>query len=684
MDLKFIMPRVKPAKTKLGALLVFAILAGSAAQSWARSGPGPRVEADLSELSLEDLLNIQVTSAGKKAQPLSEVTAALFVITRDDIRRAGVTSLPDALRLAPGVEVASIDANKWAVSVRGFNGRFANKLLVLLDGRTIYTPLFSGVLWDQHDVLLEDIDRIEVIRGPGAALWGANAVNGVINIITRSASDTQGGLLSLSVGTEERASLGFRYGATTAAGTAWRLYGKAFERDASAAAGGQRGSDDWRMARAGFRADGQLAGGDDFTLQGDVYQSSLGQWLVKPILTPPYAQVVVEDMPSSGVNLLGRLTRNGADGKTTLQAYYDRVKFDSAQIGETRDTLDLDFQRQSTVGERHDLVWGLGYRTYRDSVREGVVTMAPEDHTGRLFSAFLQDEYALRENLRIILGGRLEHNEFTGWEAQPNLRGLWNPDDRQTWWVALSRAVRTPARADTQSRADLLVVPPSPLSPLPRLVEAQGNPAFRSERMLAYELGWRFQPSDRFALDLTGFYNDYRRLRSQELGAVTFQADPLPHLILPNVAGNLLAGHGYGLEAVLEARPLDDWRLQAAYGYLRLDMRTLPGSLDTVSAALIEGSSPRHQFTLRSEWNVNARTDFDVWLKYVDALPGLGIDAYTSLSLRLAWRPRENMEIALVGQNLLDDRHGEFLPEFLNVQASEVQRAMHASLRLTF
>lgn len=664
-----------------GLLALFSVAAWSAA-----ADPALDSQDAIIDLSLDQLVDVRITSVSKKSQPLSEAPAAIFVITADDIRRAGITSLPEALRLAPGIEVTRIDSNKWAITARGFNGRFANKLLVLMDGRSIYSPLFSGVLWDEHATMLEDIDRIEVIRGPGATLWGANAVNGVINIITRRAQDTQGNLVSATVGSEERVNLGVRHGGTTAAGTAWRVYGKGFERDAAVDAAGRRANDDWRQGRMGFRIDSAPRPAGAFTLQGDVFQAIAGETISRPTLTAPYAAAETGDARTQGANLLGRWSESTDAGESTLQAYYDGTRIDDLILEERRDTFDLDFQRRTRLGTRHDVVWGLGYRISRDRTRGRIVRLDPADRTDRLFSAFLQDEIALGPDFRLTVGSKLEHNGYTGWEIQPGVRALWQLSPAQTAWASVSRAVRTPSRGDAASRFAILTRAPSVASGgLPVVVEVRGSERMDAERLVAYELGWRLTPTPTFSFDLAAFVNDYDRLRSQEIGARSFDALPVPHYIIQTVdVGNLLEGRTYGFEAVAEARPSESWRLVASYSNLNFDLRAKSGSSDTASVAALEGASPRHQLALRSEWSVDAHTDFDAWIKYVDALPALAVGSHTSLNLRLAWRPRRNLELALAGHNLLDDRHPEFKPEFINSTPTEVQRAVHATARVRF
>ena len=414
------------------------------------------------DLPLEDLLSMEVTSVSKKKQRLTEAAAAVFVITQEDIRRSGVTSIPEALRLAPGLQVAKIDANKWAISSRGFNTQFVNKLLVLIDGRSVYTPSYSGVYWDAQDTLLEDIDRIEVIRGPGATLWGANAVNGVINIITKQAGDTQGGLMVASAGNEEKVIAGLRYGAELNKNTHGRLYLKFNERDSSYAPGlDDEAGDDWKSLRGGFRIDSQPSDKDRWTVQGDVYEADENQTLnlwrdpsdpSNLNFAPFYLDAnTADEIESSGWNLLTRwdhLLSNTSN--ITLQLYYDHTKRAENFLLQEQDTLDIDFQHQLEVFGNHDLVWGLGYRHIEDEFSNTyIVAFLPDSGSSDLFSAFLQDEIELLpDRLRLTLGSKFEQNDFTGFEVQPSARLIWLPTERSTLWGSVSRAVRTPSRLE--------------------------------------------------------------------------------------------------------------------------------------------------------------------------------------------------------------------------------------------
>jgi iron complex outermembrane recepter protein len=647
-------------------------------------------EQDFTLLSLEDLMNIEVTSVAKKAQRLSESAAAVFIITQEDIRRSGVTNIPDALRMVPGLEVARIDANKWSVTSRGFNGRFANKLLVLIDGRSVYSPLFSGVFWDVQDTMLENIERIEVIRGPGASLWGANAVNGIINIITKKASETGGGLASAGAGTEERYFGAFRYGAQISNGTHVRIYGKYFNRDNFVDSEGNETSDRWHMYRGGFRLDKEWAD-DGLTLQGDIYGGKVGNMFVLPSLTAPYNQTVDERSDLSGGYILGRWAHTFS-GKSdmSLQIYYDRTKRYDVLIKDTLDTFDLDFQHRFPLGTRHDIIWGLGYRYTMDDFTNGVAVSFDPDRTGKnLFSAFVQDEITLIENrLRLILGSKFEHNDYTGFEVQPSGRFLWTPDDCHVFWGAVSRAVRTPSRADRDADAKTAVIPPfstSNPSPLPVIVEYRGNKDFKSEELTAYELGYRYYPAAPLSLDIAAFFNVYKKIRTADLIMPIPPDIPLqPYIIQPLIAGNNVNGETYGIEVSLDYRPFKWWRLQGAYTFFRSFIHLVNNSNDP-GAETEERSNPRHQVSLLSSMQVRPDLDLDLWFRFVDSIHsmGIGIKSYATLDARIAWRPAKNVELSVTGQNLLEKHHPEtFGEQFFTT--SEVPRSVYGKVTWRF
>jgi iron complex outermembrane recepter protein len=654
-------------------------------------------DAPLADLSLEDLLSIEVTSVSRKAQRLTDAPAAAFVVTNEDIQRSGATSIPEALRMVPGVEVARLGAGRWAVSARGFNGRFANKLLVLMDGRSVYSPLFSGVFWEAEDTLLEDIERIEVIRGPGAAMWGANAVNGVINIITKRARDTLGGLVTARAGIQERASLSARYGGSAGDGGFFRVWGKTFEHDESSAPGGGNDANDhWKASRAGFRLDKNLAAGSNLTLIGNAYDGKSEDTLLFPSLFAPYQLPTAVSQKNSGANLLGRFDWTLESGsQATLQSYADVTELDILPLTrERRTTFDVDFQHRLQAGTRHDLIWGLGYRWSRDDLSTGntaastgisYLTFAPKSRDLSLVSAFVQDEITLiPETWKLMLGAKLEHNSLTGFEPQPSIRLLWTPTSKDSVWAAASRAVRTPSRAERDVQINYTVIPPNPRSPLPVVTPIQPNPNLDSERLTALELGYRAQLTPRLSVDAAAYYNDYDKLRgSVPIGQGLVMGLP-PYATFTSQTSNALKARTHGLELAVDWHPTDWWRLQGAYTYQKLNARRNGDIANDDAEAMVEGLSPRHKFSLRSSFNLTPNQQLDVWARRVGGLSYFNIPAYTAVDLRYAWKLDKNLELSLVGQNLFDPRHAESASDFLSTQSVEIMRGGYVQLKWKF
>ena len=626
-----------------------------------------RSPSELKKLSVEQLLDVDVTSVSKYPEKLSAAAAAVTVLTEQDLERSGVDNIPDALRLVPGLDVAQVDAHTWAISSRGFNDIFANKLLVLMDGRTVYTPLFSGVFWEVQDTFLQDIDRIEVIRGPGATLWGANAVNGVINIITKSARDTQGLFLYGGGGSEEPGFGGLRYGMKISDDAWARVYVKYFDRDSSVLPDDSNAHDSWDMIRGGFRIDWDPSRQDSITLQGDIYSGREDETYAVPTLTPPFSSVIFSRDNVAGGNLLGRWTeRFSPDSELTIQSYYDRTVRNSAVFEETRDTGDIDLQHRFGLDDRQEIIWGLGFRATHDDVKNSLnVSLIPDHRTLKLFSAFVQDDIVIvPDQLRVTIGSKFEHNDFTGFEVQPSARISWTPERSQTLWASVSRAVRTPSIAENDLRLNPAGAPPG-------AVTIFGNPDFLSEDLIAYEIGYRCQPVKQFTVDISGFYNNYDNLRSLE---------PLtPAPIGPTHAANKLFGETYGAEISAKFQVFSEWRLEANYTYLNLQIHKEAGSRDLTTEAMIEGSSPQNEFSVRSLLDLPWNTQLDMTLRYVDSLPAPQIPSYVTLDVRLAWFPRKDLELAIVGRNLLDDRHPEFAPTFVGTQRTEVQRSFYGT-----
>lgn len=614
-------------------------------------------EAAVAEMGIEALMDIEVTSVSRKAQKLSATAAAIYVVTNEDIRRSGATSIPEALRLVPGLEVARIDGNKWAVTARGFNGQYSNKLLVLIDGRSVYTPLFAGVYWDEKDLMLEDVARIEVIRGPGATLWGANAVNGVINIISKHTKATQGTLATGGAGTEERGFGAIRSGGRLGDDAYFRVYAKYFTRDESVFSSGDEADDDWNQLRGGFRMDWQASAQNSLVLTADIYDGKAGM--------TDLAGTADEDAISGG-HALFRWEHEGAESSASaFQFYYDRTNRTSSFASESRNTFDVDFQHRFALLEAHEIIWGLGYRLTEDDVRGSAgLSILPANRSDNLFSAFIQDEIEMsRDVLRLTVGSKVEHNDYTGYEVQPNARLIWLPDEQSSLWAAASRAVRTPARADE----DIYLV----LNPFP-LVTLSGNPDMEPEKVIAYELGYRNQLSDRLSLDIATFYNVYDDLRTIEpTSPVTLEFD------------NKMDGETYGAELAARWSVLDRWTLSASYSYLQMQLRPDATSADTDSEGA-EDISPHNQVKLQSYVSLPHNWEFDTMLYYVDDLPGQNVPDYIRLDARIGWRPSDTLDVSVVFQNLLDDQHQEFGSTELWVKTAEVERSVYGKVTLKF
>lgn len=640
----------KPTKSSVGVAWLLMLLSVAIPCSSAQQQSLPA----LKQLSLEQLMNIEVTSVAKKEQRVAETAAAIFVITQEDIRRSGVTTIAEALRLAPGVTVSRIDGNSWAIGIRGFGSGFSRSVLVLIDGRSVYTPLFAGVYWEAQDTLLEDIDRIEVIRGPGGTIWGANAVNGVINIITKSASETQGLLATAGGGSEEKGFGSLRYGGKIGPDFSYRVYGKGFRRDAQFTPH-LSDVDDWQQGQGGFRTDWNLRGGNSLTIQGDIYQGKAGLRDLVSSFSAPFSTIVEKNTDLSGMNLLGRWSRTLSDtSDLALQVYYDRTFRREPRFQERRNTVDFDFHHRFKVAGRQEFIWGLGYRfTKGDTDSVPTLVVSPPNRADNLFSAFLQDEIVLvPDRLRFTVGSKFEHNDYTGFEFQPSARILWTPAERHSLWAAISRAVRTPSRLDRDIAAST-----APDPALPLFVRLLGNKDFDSEKALVYELGYRIQPRDRLFVDLAAFYNDYDDLFSIETGTPFLEPG---RLIFPLQFDNKIKAKVYGFEIAADWRWLDWLRWRFSYSHLQINLTTKPGSNDTVTEPTTEGGSPQNQVSLTSLVNLPGNLELDGIFRYVDSLPGQDVDRYFNLDLRLGWHATKNIELSLVGQNLLAGHHAEW------------------------
>ncbi|MBA2482513.1 MAG: TonB-dependent receptor [Planctomycetes bacterium] len=586
------------------------------------------------QLTLEQLMDIEVvtvTSVSRRPERIIVAASAVQVVTQDDIRRSGATNLPDALRLATNLAVAQIDPHSWAISARGFNNNLADKMLVMIDGRTVYTPLFAGVFWDMQDTLLEDVDRIEVISGPGGTLWGANAVNGVISITTRRAAQTHGLYVEAGGGSTLQAFEAVRYGAELAPDLHYRVYQKAFHRDDLVEPYDRTRNAQWDAGQGGFRIDYEGWGPDLLTVQGDVYKSVI-------------EQVKAGAISAAGGNLLARFThRFSEESDASLQAYWDRVhRAIPNSITDDLDTWDLDFQHRFPLAPRNDVVWGLGYRVYHDEIQNpATLAFVPADVTHQVFSAFAQDEITVvRDRVFLTIGSKVENNDFTGFEFQPSGRVAWRVDERNSLWGAVSRAVRTPSRIDRE-----LYLPGTP----PYTTLVGGN--FTSEKLIAYELGYRVEPEKRLSCSLATFYNVYSDVRSVE------QANPPAPF--PLMFGNGLEGDSYGAEAVVDSRLIDRVRMRVGYTAMRVRLHPKPESTDTSNGRL-ESHDPKHMASLRTSVDLADDWELDANVRYVSGIDTDDVPAYGELDLRLGWSPMRDLELALVGQNLLHDHHAEY------------------------
>lgn len=643
---------------------------------------------DLVELSLEELMNVEVSLVSRKAEPLFNTPAATFVLTGEDLRRSGATSIAEALRLVPGLTVARLDGNKWAISSRGFNGRFANKLLVQIDGRSIYTPLFSGVFWEAQDLLLEDVERIEVIRGPGATLWGANAVNGIINVVTKNGKDTQGTLLQGGVGSVERGFVQLRHGARLGDHAHYRLYGRTFARGAFADRSGRDSNDDWQGLRGGGRLDWSPQPADAFTLQGETYSSEIGQAYLFADIEAPYARRIDDRTDYTAHHILSRWQHQFSEtSDLSLQLYRDRTHWSDTLFVEKRTTHDIDFQHRF-ARERHELVWGLGYRHTSDDTEEtSHFALVPPRRTDITYSGFAQYEVGLSDKKwRFIVGSKFEHNDYTGFEIQPSASALWTPSQRQALWAAVARAVRTPSRAESDVRLQQQVLPPDVLVGSPAgLVIFTGTPQFGSEDLMAYELGYRLRASTTLSFDMAAYFNDYDRLRGGVGRLPTLSTAPgPPHLLVPFLAVNNMGAENYGFELVASWRDANErWRLRAVYSYLNMNIQL---GKDLLAAAKnVEGENPQHQFSLWHAHSLGHGIDFDAMARYVDMVSFEQTnrhesDAYLELDLRLSWTPSEHLDLALVGRNLLGGHPAEFKALFVENLLTDTPRSTYLML----
>lgn len=605
----------------------------------------------LVDLSLEELAMLPVTSVSKTAKPLASAPASVFVITERDIRRSGATTLPEALRLAPNLQVARADARTYAISARGFNSPFSNKLLAMIDGRTIYTPLFSGIFWDAQDVMLEDLERIEVVSGPGGTMWGANAVNGVINVVTRSAADTQGELVSIG-GSSIEQHAAVRYGGGFGGGGHYRVYAKHGQHEDTEMADGTRIPSGWERSQIGFRADWNN-NGDAFRLQGDAYSGRL-------------RNASAAEIEVIGANILGRGTWTfSPHSKLSLQTYFDHTRRDEPEeFAQHLNTLDLELQHEWLIHEKHTLVWGGGYRYLMDDVdSRASFAFLPGELNMHWRNIFVQDEVILSDKIRLTLGSKWEDNPFTRWESMPSAQLAWEPDNSKLAWAGFSRAVRAPSRVDRD-----FYLPGNPLviGGVPLYIVG-GGPDFVSEVADVFELGYRSQPIAKISWSVTGFYSEYDKLRTIEPNENHFG-----YAIKNQAEADI-----YGVELWGSWQATARLRLHGGLVLQEIEKRKKPGSADIAETTGLVTDDPHFYWLVRSSYDVSEHIRIDSTLRHVDDLKRIDVPAYTALDLHIAWTLAPGLEFSLVGQNLLEDAHPEF---GMAVRRSEHERAIYGKL----
>jgi iron complex outermembrane recepter protein len=623
----------------------------------------------LKNLSLEQLSQIEVTSPSREPRPAFTSPVAIYVITGDDIRRSGVTTIPDALRLAPGVEVAQIDGSKWSVGIRGFGTRLSRDVLVLIDGRTVYTTLFDGTYWEVQDTLLEDIDRIEVIRGPGGIIWGPNAVNGVINIITKSAKDTKGTFAQAGGGNVEQGFVNYRYGGGDA--LAYRFYVKAFDRGPEEH-GDHDDFDHWAGTQGGFRMDWAQGPRDAFTLQGDAYTQEDGERVNFSTYVPPVNEAIDGYAGASGANLLFRWTRTFSDASNfQLQAYYDRTNRHEPNFGEDRDTADVDFLGKTPLFWRQELLYGAGFRLSDgrfDEVASGLV-FYPFNRADWLATAFIEDDIdLLPDKLKLTAGTKLLGTNFTrGALLEPSVRLTWTPTTNQTVWAAYTHAVRTPSDGEENFYLSSYL---GQSGQLPLYARYSANPDFAAEQLNGYELGYRRLIQKTLYVDVASFYNNYHDLFSENLaGPVSIQtsipfpvaAAPPEYILIPAQFQNDYFGETKGVEIAPEWRPASFWRLRGSYSFLHMSLAARPGIFAGAPPSATTGSSPQHEATVESSFDFGKKFQLDVTYRFVSSLTAQHVPAYSTGDARFAWQFSRLVGFSLVGRNLFQNFHIEYI-----------------------
>jgi len=648
-------------------LLWFFLVSGA----WA----GNEISEELLKLDLEQLLEIEVTSAARHPQKFRDAPSAIYLITAEDLHRSFDNQLPELLREVPGVHVARVTSSDWAISIRGFNDRFANKLLVLMDGRTLYTPLFSGVFWERQDTVVEDLDRIEVIRGPGASLWGANAVNGVINFVTKSAWETQGWLTSVVVGSEESQAT-LRYGGQVSERLAYRAYVKVKEVGSLKVAHDGSAHDDWRMGQTGFRMDWRLSDQRKLRVSGDVYTQTASVLQSHQSLTPPYEIFRPTDGYGFGANLMLKLEDGSEERGWSFQTYYDNAHSSGYPLlNWDLDVFDAEFLHHFSL-PRHEWTWGLGYRLYvADVKRSETYAYDPAKTKTYVLNTFLQDEISFKNGaLKLIFGSKFEYDEDVGLEIQPTVRFLWKLTSNQTVWAAISRAVRTPSRGEQDAIIDLIVPQDSGL---PLLLRLEGNKDLDAEELISFEFGYRQNFYNKVSLDFASFLNFYNDLIAlpEPSSPPVFRSTPAPHLFAVSKAENVMDGKTYGFEVSLRSKPFDRLFLLINYSYIHLSLHSERPTLWLGED--LEDQWPKHILNFVSCYTFSPSLHLDFRLRYVSELTSYDVPSYLMSDIKLHWYASKNLDISLVAQNVFDPEHPEFGQSYaLRTPLREVQRSI--------
>jgi iron complex outermembrane recepter protein len=641
---------------------------------------------DLANVSLEDLMKMEVTSVSNKEQTLSRTAAAVFVITQDDIRRSGATNIPDLLRIVPGLDVAQINANSWAISARGLNGQFSNELLVLIDGRNVYTPSFGGVFWDTVDLPLENIERIEVIRGPGASVWGENAVNGVVNIIRKKAGDTKGGFVNAGGGNTDVDFATVQYGNSIKDRVDYRVFGKYFDSHDMRAIGGGDGGDGWHLARAGFRTDSKITDSDSLVVEGDIYSGREGDptFTLTSLLAPGPTPVEIFINTSGGY--LQSIWKHASSSHSdfTLMGAYDTYERGDL-LNDHRQNESLDFRQHYVLSERQELVWGATYRhTSATSSGGNWLSLNPPDQSENIFSVFVQDEIAaIQDRLYVTVGSKFENNTYSGFAAMPTARALYQLSGRQSVWAAVSRAVRSPSETDVSLRLNVggVTLPDGTIA----AISAFGNPHVKDEGLLAYEAGYRRMLTPRLSVDIAAYYNDYDNQDSGEPQALFTEATPAPpHAVVSTIEQNLIYGETHGAEVSARWKASDRWMLDGSFEFERIHMHRSAGSADFSTSAETEGSSPHQQARIQSELNLTRKLSWNLAGDYTDRLESQGVPSYTRLDSNLIWQLSEKFALGVYGQNLLRDRHLEFIDPDGSTRSTLIRRSGYVKLTWRF